>query len=153
MQIEASRVQAFREALDRVAGERLEPEDLQPKLTVDLDLPLAAVTPELWRVLAHFGPFGQGNPKPVFLARNVGLRGAPQIVGEDHLRLRLDTGESAVPEAIAFGQAAEAEWMTESSRIDLAYHLGLKSWQGVEYIQARVVDLRPSEAVGAASES
>jgi single-stranded-DNA-specific exonuclease len=153
LQIEADRVDAFREALDRVAGERLGPEDLQPKLTVDLDLPLADVTPELWRVLAHFGPFGQGNPKPVFLARNVGLRGAPQIVGEEHLRLHLDSGEGAVPEAIAFGQAAEAEWMSESSRIDLAYQLGLKSWQGVEYIQARVVDLRPSEAAWAASES
>ncbi|NIR42864.1 MAG: hypothetical protein GWN99_07490, partial [Gemmatimonadetes bacterium] len=56
---------------------------------------------------------GQGNPKPVFLARDVGLRGAPQIVGEDHLRLRLDAGAGAVPEAIAFGQAAEAEWLDE----------------------------------------
>ncbi len=153
LQIRAANVDAFRERLNQVAHERLQREDLQPRLRVDVELPFSEVTAELWRFLAHFGPFGQGNPKPVFLARDVRLGGAPQVVGERHLRLRLDAGGGATSEAIGFGLAADSEWLQESSRVDLAFQLGLSDWQGIEYVQAKVLDVRPSEAAWATSES
>ena len=117
------------------------------------ELTVTEVSAELWRFLNHFGPYGQGNPKPIFLARGVALRGAPEVVGEEHLRLRIDVGDGATPEAIAFGQAAEIEWLNESSRVDLAFQVGVREWQGIEYVQAQVLDVRPSEAVWASSES
>lgn len=144
--IRADEVPAFREALNAVAHERLTRDDLSRRLRIDHELSMSEVTSELWRFLAHFGPFGQGNPKPVFLARRVGLSARPEIVGEDHLRLRIDVGNGASPEAIAFGQAVESEWLNESSRVDIAFQLALREWQGVEYLQAQVLDIRPSEA-------
>ncbi len=153
LQIRAANVDAFRARLNEVARERLRREDLQPRLGVDVELPLSEVTSDLWRFLAHFGPFGMGNPKPVFLARDVRLSAAPQVVGERHLRLRLDAGGGAASEAIGFGLAAESEWLQESSRVDLAFQLGLSEWQGVEYVQAKLLDVRPSEAAWATSES
>ncbi len=152
VQIRADQVEAFRQSLDAVARERLTPADLVPKLNIDLELPISHVSAELWRFLAHFGPYGQGNPKPVFLARDVALRGTPQVVGEQHLRLRIEVGEGATPEAIAFGQAGESEWLNASSRVDMAYQVGIRSWQGIEHVQAQVVDLRPSESAWARSE-
>ena len=114
---------------------------------------MSEVSAELWRFLSHFGPFGQGNPKPVFLARDVQLLSAPMVVGGDHLRLRIAVGDGATPDAIAFGQAGETEWLSESSRVDLAFQVGVREWQGVEYVQAQVLDVRPSEAAWASSES
>lgn len=151
--IQSDAVPAFRDALNAVAHQRLAVEDLRPRLRIDHELSMSEVTSELWRFLAHFGPFGQGNPKPVFLARDVGLLARPAIVGEDHLRLRIETGNGASPEAIAFGQAAESEWLRESSRVDIAFQMGIREWQGVEYVQAQVLDVRPSEAAWARSES
>jgi single-stranded-DNA-specific exonuclease len=153
LQIRSSEVGAFRDALNSVAAERLTPDVLRPLLRVDHELPMSEVSAELWRFLAHFGPYGQGNPKPVFLARDVALRGPPQLVGQDHLRLRLEVGDGATPEAIAFGQAAELEWLSESSRVDLAFQIGVREWQGIEHVQAQVIDIRPSEAAWVSSES
>ena len=153
LQIRADNVDAFREALNAVARERLTPEDLRPRLRIDHELAMSEVSAELWRFLSHFGPFGQGNPKPVFLARDVRLLAAPVVVGEDHLRLRLAVGDGATPDAIAFGQAGETEWLSESSRVDLAFQVGIRQWQGVEHVQAQVLDVRPSEAAWASSES
>ncbi len=149
LQIRSSDIDAFREALNGVAHERLTPEDLQPRLRVDHEMPLSEVTAQLWRFLAHFGPYGQGNPKPVFRAHDVPLRAPPVVVGEDHLRLRIDVGEGATPEAIAFGQAGEVEWLTASSRVDLTFQIGMREWQGIEAVQAQVLDVRPSEAAWA----
>ncbi len=153
VQIRADEVEAFRDSLNAVAHEWLAPEDLLPKIRVDHEITMTEVSAELWRFLNHFGPYGQGNPRPVFLARDVALRAAPVVVGEDHLRLRIDVGDGATPEAIAFGQAAEMEWLNESSRVDLAFQIGVREWQGVEYVQAQVLDVRPSEAAWASSES
>ncbi len=153
LQIRAENVEAFREAFNAVAHERLAPEDLHPRLRVDREIEMSDVSAELWRFLAHFGPFGQGNPKPVFLARDVRLLAAPEVVGEQHLRLRIEVGDGATPEAIAFGQAGASEWLKESSRVDLAFQLGVRQWQGIEYVQPQVLDVRPSEAAWASSES
>jgi single-stranded-DNA-specific exonuclease len=153
LQIRAENVPAFREALNALAHEWLTPEDLRPRLRVDHELEISEITPELWRFLKHFGPFGQGNPKPVFLARGVRLAGEPQVVGEEHLRLRLDAKSGATAEAIAFGQAEAAGWLREAGRVDLAFQLGVREWQGIEYVQAQVLDVRPSEEVWAGSGS
>ena len=153
LQIRAENVEAFREAFNAVAHERLAPEDLHPRLRVDREIEMSDVSAELWRFLAHFGPFGQGNPKPVFLARDVRLLAAPEVVGEQHLRLRIEVGDGATPEAIAFGQAGASEWLEESSRVDLAFQLGVRQWQGIQYVQPQVLDVRPSEAAWASSES
>jgi single-stranded-DNA-specific exonuclease len=153
VQIRAEKIEAFRDSLNAVAHERLTPQDLLPTIRIDHELAMSEVSAELWRFLAHFGPYGQGNPRPVFLARDVTLRGAAEIVGQEHLRLRIDVGDGATPEAIAFGQAAELEWLRESSRVDLAFQVGVREWQGVEYVQAQVLDVRPSEAAWASSES
>jgi single-stranded-DNA-specific exonuclease len=153
LQIRAGEVDAFRDTLNAVAHERLAPDDLLPRIRVDHELPLSQVSSELWRFLNHFGPYGQGNPRPVFLARDVSLRAAPEVVGEEHLRLRLEVGDGATPEAIAFGLAGEAEWLNESSRVDLAFQVGVREWQGIEYVQPQVLDVRPSEAAWASSES
>jgi single-stranded-DNA-specific exonuclease len=153
VQISADEVEAFRERLNAVAHERLAPQDLLRTIRIDHEIAMTEVSSELWRFLAHFGPYGQGNPKPVFLARGVTLRGAPELVGQEHLRLRIEVGDGATPEAIAFGQAAELEWLSESSCVDLTFQIGVREWQGVEYVQAQVLDVRPSEAAWASSES
>lgn len=153
LDIRRDNIDAFREALDACARERLAPADLSPRLRVDIELPIAEVTGEIWRFLAHFGPFGQGNPKPVFLSRGVRLAAPPQVVGEQHLRLRLDVGTGAIPDAIAFGQAEEAERLRETPCVDIAFHVGLREWQGIESLQAQVLDIRPGEAACAVSES
>ncbi len=153
VQIRSENVPAFREALNAIAHQRLAPADLSPRLRVDHELAISDVTTELWRFLVHFGPYGQGNPKPVFYARDVRLRGAPEVVAEEHLRLRLESGAGAASEAFAFGLGGEAEGLSGSTSVDLAFRLGLREWQGIEYMQAQVVDVRPSEAAWATSES
>ena len=155
LRIRRDRVDAFREALNTYASENLSEDDLKPKLRIDLQLPIESVTPELWRFLSHFDPFGQGNPRPVFLVRDVGLRDEPRRVGkgEEHLKFRLDGGPDGVSEAIAFGQAEETQWMNRASVVDVAFNLRSKEWEGVEYLEAQVISVRPSEAAWAASGS
>lgn len=54
------------------------------------------------KILREFAPFGPGNMKPVFLARNLEVVGMPRIVGKNHLRFRVRQ-DGTVIDAIGFG--------------------------------------------------
>jgi single-stranded-DNA-specific exonuclease len=59
------------------------------EVSYDLELPLAAVTQELVAALAALGPFGAGNPEPVFRFGPCVLRDDPRRFGNGHVRLEL----------------------------------------------------------------
>jgi single-stranded-DNA-specific exonuclease len=140
--IRPDRVEGFREAFVAHARETLGADDLVPTLRVDLELPLGDCTAELVRVLRHAGPFGAGNPTPVFVARAVRPE-AVREVGTGHLKLTLAANGSRL-EAIGFGMAGRAPELLGGAPVDAAFRLEENQYRGRSTLQARLVDLRPS---------
>jgi single-stranded-DNA-specific exonuclease len=91
----SSQVENLRAHLDAYARQHLTLADFQPALTIDAELPLDEVTPELFQILRRMEPFGVGNPEPVFVARHVCLKAPPRIMKERHVKLKLAAGESS----------------------------------------------------------
>ncbi|MBI4545234.1 MAG: single-stranded-DNA-specific exonuclease RecJ [Gemmatimonadetes bacterium] len=144
LEIRPERTPAFREAFNAAARAVLRPEDLLPELEVDAELTLQEATPELYRFLRHFGPFGVGNPTPVFAARGVTVAGYPRVVGQDHLKLVLAQAELRLP-AIGFRMAERLKEVDVArTAIDVAFHLQEDRWGGGVGLQARLLDLRPA---------
>jgi single-stranded-DNA-specific exonuclease len=142
--IRPERVDAFREAFRAHAAAVLSPDDLVPEVRVDLELDLGHCDADLVRLLRHAGPFGAGNPTPVFAARRVRLEGM-RVVGQGHLRSTL-AGAGARLEAIGFGMAAQAEDPAlRVGPVDAAFRLEENRYRGRTTVQARLVDLRPAE--------
>ncbi len=83
--MEAARVPEFRARINAYADEVLEPDQLRPRLRIDAPLSLKAITPDLVRGLDALGPFGMGNPRPVFHATPVEIVDGPRPIKERHL--------------------------------------------------------------------
>lgn len=146
LDIHPDRIEAFREAFGDVARRRLAPEQLVPATHYDLEIGLPEATAELCGFLRYLGPFGAGNPAPVFLARGVRVDGSPRVVGQDHLRLRLAQGDARVA-AIGFRMASViGDDVREGALLDVAFQLQEDEWNGRRRIQAKLVDLRPTLA-------
>ncbi len=94
----------FREAFNEWAGSRLHGELRTAPLHLDAEIRLAEADWPFMRALASLSPFGQGNPEPVFLVRDVRLARPPTIVGDHHVKLSLLQDGPPV-EAIAFRMA------------------------------------------------
>ena len=142
--IRPERIDAFRAAFLERARQLL-PDEPTPELRVDMELPLSEATGDMARFLAHAGPFGMGNPTPVFLARDVRVI-HPRTVGADgrHLRLTLsDRGRELG--AIGFRMAeTHGELARSGEAVDAAYQLQEDTWKGRRRVQARLGDLRPA---------
>ena len=94
--------------------------------------------------LRHFGPFGVGNPTPVFVAREVRLSGPPREVGDGHLKLDM-VQDKARFSAIGFGMMDRfREQDLTNTPLDVAFQLQENYWNGYVELQARLIDVRLS---------
>ncbi|WP_224360328.1 single-stranded-DNA-specific exonuclease RecJ [Hyalangium versicolor] len=140
--IDADKLPAFREAFERIAMQRLTPEDLIPRCKVD-----AVVTPRdldesAVEALQKLGPFGQGNPEPVLVLRRQMAR--PRVVtpktgyGSAHLKLALVDAPEV--DAIGFGMADRLTLV--EGPVDLAFQVGVDTFRGQRRVSLRLKDLR-----------
>ena len=121
-------------------------------LSIDGALTAGAATPELFSMIDRAGPFGAGNPEPVFaLPAHVVTYADP--VGEAHVRLRLRAGDETQMNAIAFRAIGrplgEALLAARGSPLHVAGTLSRDSWQGRERIELRVLDAAQAEPLSA----
>ena len=141
MDLKASSVDALRKAFNDAVRTRLGGTAPTPRIRADLALPLDQATPELHHWLEYLGPFGMGNPRPVFVAREAQLHGTPREVGRGHLKLQL-AREGGPVEAIGFGLVARHPPSSLPSRVELAFQLRENEFRGRRTLQARLLDLR-----------
>jgi single-stranded-DNA-specific exonuclease len=145
MDIAADGIGGFREAFNAAVRESLGGEQPRPVLRPQLEIPLAAMTEHLVHMLSYLGPFGMGNPTPVFLARHVDLTGPAREVGKGHLKLQISESDHTV-DAIGFGLIERIP--PESlglGPVDLVFKLKLNVFRGRRQVEAHLLDVRRSD--------
>ncbi len=86
--LRADNIPAFAEGLNNLAKSQLSPEDLAPRLQVDAELSPEDINEQTAQQVETLGPFGLGNPTPVFAVREAEIADEPIVFAERHLRLR-----------------------------------------------------------------
>jgi single-stranded-DNA-specific exonuclease len=87
----SARLPELQAQLDAYARTRLSLADFEPTLNIDAELPLDAITREMFEALRKLEPFGAGNPEPVFSAA-ARLTSPVTVMKEKHIRMKLAPG-------------------------------------------------------------
>jgi len=137
------RIAEFRRRLNDHASSVLTPQDLQPSVNIDLELPPDAIAFSLARELEALEPFGAGNPRPVFMTKNLRSLSEPAVIKDRHLKLRLAGPQNRPLEAV-WWNCIESPGQTPDLRgsIELAYTLETQAWNGDYKMQLNVIDLK-----------
>jgi single-stranded-DNA-specific exonuclease len=142
--IKADAVASFREHFCQVASSHLGAQPPPPRLTIDAEVPLCALTAKLVDALAELEPYGAGNPQPVFLAGDLQVFGEPVRVGggERHLSFRVRQGQTEM-RVIAFAMADRTEeLMSQGGRCCLAFTPKINEWQGRRRVELELRDFQ-----------
>jgi single-stranded-DNA-specific exonuclease len=140
--MEAARVPEFRQRINTWADEVLEPDQLRPRLRIDAPLALNGITHDLVRGLDSLGPFGMGNPRPVFHASPVEIVDGPRALKERHLKMTFSQ-QGRRFRAIAWRAAERAEFLEKHrAGVNLAFSLDRNEYQGETYLELNVCDIR-----------
>ena len=140
--MEAARVPELRQRINTWADEVLHPDQLRPRLRIDAPLSLNGITHDLVRGLDALGPFGMGNPRPVFHAAPVEIVDGPRTLKERHLKMTFSQ-QGRRFRAIAWRAAERAEFLEKHrSGVNLAFSLDRNEYQGETYLELNVCDIR-----------
>jgi single-stranded-DNA-specific exonuclease len=142
--LRAAALDSFRTRFCDVAARHFAGPPPAPRLVLDAEVPLSALTPGLADALGQLEPYGAGNPQPLLLAGNLQVVGEPRKVGggERHLSFRVRQ-QARDLKAIAFGMADRAEeLMADAGRCCLAFTPRINEWQGRRSVDLEVRDFQ-----------
>src|SRR5256884_3549268 len=146
LSIRRDRIEEFRRRLNEHAASCLTEDDLTPFVAIDAEIEAKDLGFKLSQDLQTLEPFGAGNPRPVFVTRGFRIMSEPQIIKEQHLKLRVSGEDNRPMEAIWWRGVEEVEGMPQANqRVDLAYEVEANRWQGDVRLQLNVRDMRLSE--------
>jgi len=142
--VDAAYLADFTAAFERVAAERLCDEDLVPRCRVDAVVAPSDLDEASISALEVLGPFGCGNPEPVFVLRRQVAH--PRVLqskregAAHHLKLSLEAAPHV--DTIGFGMADRVR-LTEGP-VDLAFQASVDEWNGRRRVQLKLKDVAAS---------
>jgi single-stranded-DNA-specific exonuclease len=143
MQIRTENIDPLRAALNAYAVEALTDEDLIPVLNIDAHVSSASLSLGLLDELGGFEPFGAGNPKPVFVTKDLHIRDEPLVMKDKHLKFWLQNDAGKRFEAVWWDgvERSRGRTLSAGTRIEIAYTPEANTWNGNTRLQLVVEDL------------
>ncbi|MDP3730746.1 MAG: single-stranded-DNA-specific exonuclease RecJ [Candidatus Omnitrophota bacterium] len=138
--IEKDRIEAFRDMINNEASKDVDERVFSPKLNIDMDIPLDMLSEEVIAEIESLSPFGEDNPRPVLVSRNLIVKDGPRQIGKNGFKM-LVTDNKVTCEAVTFGRG-NIEAPKTGSGIDIAYTPSINDWQGLQSIQLELRDIK-----------
>ncbi|MCD8231209.1 MAG: single-stranded-DNA-specific exonuclease RecJ [Clostridiales bacterium] len=134
-------------------------DELQPKITIDLPLPIAYLREDLVCQLEMLEPFGKGNEKPVFADRNLEITSL-RICGKEGrvIQMKLKNAAGLMMDAVYFGDPENLRLSLEEkydkvvardtmngrcmyhARMDFIYYPEIDHYYAVPRIKLKITD-------------
>eukprot|EP00903_Cladosiphon_okamuranus_P003909 g3907.t1 len=141
LSIAEEQLNAFREKFGRFVLQNTTEEERNPRLVYDAEIPFSQLSLDFLGSYELLHPFGNSNPQPVFVSRNVGLSRPPYHMKNNHLRLMLRQGYHE-QDAVFFGggehELPDPPW-------DIAFTIDRNTFRGKTTLQIIIQDIRASE--------
>ncbi len=115
-----------------------------PILELDAELPFALITATFLKELELLQPYGQGNPRPIFLSPPLNVLRHRFFSQKKHLELHLsDSSDGTNMRAVAWRQGTRWQDASFASRqIRIAYTPRLSKFNGLQQIELAVQDIQ-----------
>lgn len=117
---------------------------LNDQFPIDATLTAAGAQPALVTALERAGPFGSGQPEPVFVFPQHRVVEAREVGSGGHMRVKLRGGDGSFIGGIAFRAAGQPLGIALSQAIGSPLHiagtLSIDRWGGQEKAELRIMD-------------
>lgn len=142
LSLKQENVPELKERLEALIAKTVAPQDLLPKITLDAYLELGDATNKLMSDMDQLEPFGNQNPQPTFLIKNVTLLKQPMLLKDKHVKCFLFSNGVIKP-VIFFNRPdiyAKLAHIGETP-FDLAGHVVKNEWMDNVSIELQGLDI------------
>lgn len=153
LSLDADRFVPFK--IDVLENSPLNVRDLVPRIRLDAILPIDQVNLHTVARLERFQPFGNGNPKPLFGARGIGIR-TYRVFGKNKNVIRMTlVYKDREYDGIMFQPAEDFKAFLDSTErskgiplVDMAYVPKVDTYQNKNTLQFQIEELRQAKRGG-----
>ncbi len=141
LKIKLKNIDRFKINFDNSVSSGITPADFTPKLSIDGELDFDDISDRLIDEIESLTPFGNGNPEPLFIAKNVDVFSS-KFVGKNHRSMLLKQSAGKIPKifnAIHFNALTDAPLKDNFDRI--AFRLRWNRWNGQKKVQIVVEEI------------
>jgi single-stranded-DNA-specific exonuclease len=121
--------------------DKLKDKELVPNIDIDLEVDIENWNMEILDEINKLRPFGQNNPEPLFLSKNVSISEIVNMGADNqHVKFKLHDFW-----ALAFGQTERYQDLKINDKVDIVYSVELNNFNNKKTLQFKIVDLKKSE--------
>ena len=136
-------IQTFAEKIEAYADKNISHIDIVEKVDIDSHARLDQLTMNTVEQLNSLAPFGQGNPRPVFVSKGLRLAGQPRKVGAkgDHLQITVTDNTNTI-KCVGFGMGKFEKKLLEKDFFDAVYEPDINTFNGSSNVQLIISDIQ-----------
>ena len=141
LKINLKNIERFKTNFDNTVATSIKQADFTPILSIDCELGFDDISDRLIDEIESLTPFGNGNPEPLFIAKNIEVFSS-KIVGKNHRSMLLKQSAGKMPKilnAIHFNALTDAPLKDNFDRI--AFRLRWNRWNGQKKVQILVEEI------------
>lgn len=142
LSIYESNILKLREKLCSIAIEN-KIDELQPVVKIDAEINSDDISFETIRDLEKLEPFGEANPSPIFMYKNLKVDSVRALSNGKHLRLVLKDNNFKY-DAIAFNMGDKRLSIEIGNKVDIAHSLEINHFNNTDKIQFNLKDIKKS---------
>ncbi|MBN1779392.1 MAG: single-stranded-DNA-specific exonuclease RecJ [Candidatus Buchananbacteria bacterium] len=138
-------VDEFIAKMTEIATREIGDKVLVPNLEIESEVKLSEINWQLFENLEIFKPFGEGNPKPKFVAKSLNITEIAGVGADNkHLRLMVSQNDENSKKLIGFGFGEWLEKLKVGDLIDVVFEVDVNEWNGNRELQLKIIDLKQS---------
>jgi single-stranded-DNA-specific exonuclease len=143
VRIPADKIEQFAADFESYVADNILDQILTTQVHIDAESPLEHFSHDTVKQLQLLGPFGQGNPKPLFVTKGVKLAAQPRRVGarSDHLQLAVTDNTNSI-RCIGFGMGKLEKKLLENECFHVAYEPDINHFNGSSTVQLVLSDIQ-----------
>ncbi len=136
----------FLNSMKNLAKKAFNNKNLMPRINIDSILDFSQINIDLADKISIFKPYGQDNPQPIFLSKNIYVLDKLNMgIDNQHIKLRLKNHSSNIITAIGFGQYEKWSFVNVGDIIDIVYYLDINEFNGCKKVQLKIIDIKNSQ--------
>ncbi len=141
LSVKKNDIDAFRQKINEYAKEHKAELSTDEPVYVDAEVPLYALTMDTLLAMEAMEPFGKENPRPTFMATNVGLACAPRQLSSGGVQFDFyQNGETVKGVAFQHPSWASDFVNTGSQAFDIVFQPSINRFAGRTSVQLRLID-------------
>ena len=151
LSLKKENLEPFKKAFEDEVKKHIKKENLVPKIYIDHELTLNTLfedvnnqnKPKIFRIVQQMEPFGVGNPKPIFIFKNLINYSKPRIVGENHIKFQFsDTQKENTINGIWFNSVSSYDLIKNQNQMEVVGSIDENIYRDQRTIQILIKDIR-----------